>query len=229
MCLSACGDQYDQPGNEAIREAFERYPDVIVGMGYIRLGIDGPDLVDRLRDQGFGGAKVINPRKNYNDKDYYPIYERLARWGMPILFHTGVVARLPKDGQFDTASDRMRPIFLDGIARAFPELTLIGAHLGVPWFDEACCVAAVNPNVYFDLSGVAGRFVDRPAGFFEAWIYLDRAKPKLMFGVDGNYEKIPEAIEANRKLLKAWDFSDDMLGQALYGNMARILGMEEGA
>lgn len=226
VCLSACGEQYNQPGNEAIKRAFELYPDLIVGFGYVRLGLDAAYVVDQLHDEGFGGIKVINPRKNYSDKEFYPIYERAARHQMPILFHTGVVARLAKDGEFDTASERMRPVFLDGIARAFPELILIGAHLGVPWYDEACCVASVNPNVYFDLSGVIGLLADKPVSFFEHLTYWERAKGKLLFGVDGRYEAKKAVIEGYTRLMQKLSFPQDLMRKVFCGHMAQILGLK---
>jgi hypothetical protein len=143
VCLSACGEQYHQPGNDAVRDAFTKYPDLIIGFGYIRLGIDAPSRIDYLLEEGFKGIKIINPQKPYNDKDFYPIYEKAAKYRMPMLFHTGIAARVEADKEFQTDSAFMKPIYLDGIARAFPELTLIGAHLGSPWFDEACCVAVM--------------------------------------------------------------------------------------
>lgn len=225
VCLSACGEQYNQPGNDAVRQAFERFPDLIVGMGYIRLGLDPPEIVDELHDQGFRGAKVISPLKRYSDKAFYPIYEKLAARGMPILFHTGVVARFGKDGAFDTASERMRPVFLDAIARAFPELTLIGAHLGAPWYDEACAVAAANPNVYFDLSGAIGLLADKPPLFFDMLTFWERAKPKLLFGVDGEYTKKNRVIARFQRLMNKLDFSAELRRAVFHGNMAKILGL----
>jgi len=225
VCLSACGPQYDQPGNDAVKEAFTRYPDLIVGLGYVRLGIDGPDLVERLHGEGFGGLKVINPRKNYSDDDYFGIYEKAAERGMHILFHTGVVARMPRDGEFDTASERMRPIFLDRIARAFPELPLIGAHLGVPWYDEACWVAYANPNVYFDLSGVNRILAARPASFFEHLTAWDRATDKLVFGVDGGYAGKKAIIENTERLIANAGLSDELARKIFHDNMAAVLGL----
>ena len=48
---------------------------------------------------------------------------------------------------------RMQPIFLDGISVAFPELQIIGAHLGYGLYDSAAAVARWRRNVYFDISG----------------------------------------------------------------------------
>ena len=47
----------------------------------------------------------------------------------------------------------MQPIFLDGISVAFPELKIIGAHLGYGLYDSAAAVARWRRNVFFDISG----------------------------------------------------------------------------
>jgi hypothetical protein len=44
-------------------------------------------------------------------------------------------------------------MYLDTLAREFPDLTLVGAHLGNPWYDEAAEAARWNPNLYFDMTG----------------------------------------------------------------------------
>jgi len=72
---------------------------------------------------------------------------------MPILFHTGMVSRGLEDTKFRVSSDFMRPVRLDKIARCFPNLIIIGAHLGHPWCDEAAVIMTHNPNVYFDICG----------------------------------------------------------------------------
>jgi hypothetical protein len=157
VCISSCGRQYKQPGNEAVREAFTKYPDFLIGFAYVRLGIDRPWVVDEIKAQGFGGIKVISPLD-----DYMRLYERAARHKLPILFHTGTVGSLGLDHEYDVSSDRMRPIKLDRIARTFPELPLIGAHLGVPWIDEAASLMCGHPNVYFDMSGGPAAHVGSP-------------------------------------------------------------------
>lgn len=100
ICVSSCAENFNQPKDDAIRRAFELYPDHVHGMGYVRLGVDGPDAVDRFVDQGFSGIKVINPLVLYDDDSLMPIYERIERRGVPILFHTGIVARFPLDGAY---------------------------------------------------------------------------------------------------------------------------------
>lgn len=225
VCLSALGEQYEQPGSEAVKEAFGKYPDAVVGFGYFRLGVDEPDLVDRFYKDGFKGIKVISPKKKYSDKDYYPVYAKASGYGMPILFHTGPVARKPRDGEFDTASERMRPVYLDAISRAFPELVIIGAHLGVCWYQEACTVAT-NPNVYFDLSGIMHYIHAKPKWFFESIVFWEKAKDKLVFGVDDYYYSAENCIAQYYELLDTAGFSQEQKERLFYGNMAEILGMK---
>jgi hypothetical protein len=47
----------------------------------------------------------------------------------------------------------MEPIMLDTIAFNFPELRIIGAHLGIGYYDLAAHVARWRRNVFFDISG----------------------------------------------------------------------------
>jgi len=223
VCLSACGEQFNQPGNDAVKQTFNLYPDIIVGFGYVRLGIDPPSLVDHLHDEGFKGLKVINPKKNYSDKEYYLVYEKAARYKMPILFHTGIMGRGSGNGDFDTACERMRPIFLDGIARAFPNLNIIGAHLGVPWYNEACMVARANPNVYFDLSGAINILHEMEMCFFDTLTYWNIAKEKFIFGVDDHYEGIQGAVNKFNILMDKLSFSQELREKIFHGNMERIL------
>lgn len=223
VCLSAAGDYGNGMYNEDGRQVLEKYPDFIIGFGFVRLGIDSWHLVDDLYHQGFRGLKVISPKKNYNDKEYYPIYKRAEELKMPILFHTGMKIFNEFDAIHDVACDRMRPVFLDGIARAFPKLNIIGAHLGVPWYNEACTVARMNPNVYFDLSGAINLLYKMEPWFFKTLTYWELAKDKFIFGVDDHYEGIPGAVDKFNILMDNLCFSHELREKIFYSNMANIL------
>ena len=38
------------------------------------------------------------------------------------------------------------------VALAFPELAIVGGHIGYPWTDEMISLATKYPNVYIDTS-----------------------------------------------------------------------------
>ena len=74
----------------------------------------------------------------------------------------------------------VRRILLDGIACDFPELKLIGIHVGIPWTDEMIAMAWKHENVYI------GSDAHSPKYWPEAFVkYIDSyGQDKVMFGTD---------------------------------------------
>ena len=138
-----------------------QYPDLLVGFAGANMqgdSIDGPAEIERYADQGFVGLKAIAPKHPYNHEAYFGIYEKAQDLGMPILFHTGFLAvDYTTDGRYGIDSENMRPYLFDRIARTFPRLKIIGAHLGGPHYAEALQMLDAHENVYFDISGGSGK------------------------------------------------------------------------
>jgi len=106
------------------------------------------DLLKRGKEEwGMKGVKM-HPTSGFypNDQQFYPVYEKISDWGVPILFHTGVI--LPP-----LRSKYSRPIYLDDILVDFPSLNLIAAHLGTGWWEELAFMATRRPNLFMDISG----------------------------------------------------------------------------
>ena len=146
------------------------HSDRFIGFGDIKL--DDPNVleeVDRFHQAGFRGlGEISSSEKNYDDPSYWPIFDRAAKYHMILLFHTGTVIRKDPDQAENVSFDRMRATRLDLIARHWPKMIVIGAHLGNPDYAEAAEVARWSPNLYFDLSGsslikMAGNY-----GFFRS-------------------------------------------------------------
>jgi len=140
---------------DQVTAATAAHPGRLIGIGEMRL--DDPQalsLVTRFHDAGFRGlGEITQPQYPYDDRRYWPIYERAEQYGMIILFHTGIVNRTDPNTPSDVSSDRMRAETIDLIARRFPKLKIIGAHLGNPDYAWAAEIARWNPNVWWDLSG----------------------------------------------------------------------------
>jgi uncharacterized protein len=107
------------------------HPDRFIGFGDIKLDdADVLNQIDRFHQAGFRGlGEITSGLKNYDDRAYWPIYERADKYHMLLLFHTGVVNRPQPEQSADISFDRMRVTRLDLIARHWPGLTIIGAHL----------------------------------------------------------------------------------------------------
>lgn len=216
-----------------ILDALRQHPGLYRGFGMLQLGRDPADAVTAFHDAGFAGLKCICPAARYDDRGYYRLYERAERLGMPILFHLGIVARSAQDKYRDVDCDRMRPVYLDTIGRAFPGLTIIGAHFGNPWSDEAAMIARWNPNVFFDLSGSILKY--RPPEFFRQLLWWgghnptyqapDKSQPwdKILFGSDVATGTIAEVIEDYRRTMTAVGLDEAAQQKVWSGNAARIL------
>ena len=219
-----CGGRVGISHETSIEHAL-RHPDLFIPSAMIDPETTTRERLVELRDMGYRGLKMIGPRRDYDCEDYFPIYETAQKFGWPVLLHMGVIgggidyrithprrdpaalagykrwAQLANQGR-NVSAIRMRPFHLDTIANNFPQLRLIGAHLGGTGnYDEAASVARWRHNVYFDFSGgttieqhaVERRLIGHEIGF-----------EKLIFGSDTSPEKIADHI-------RRWDTIFDLL------------------
>jgi len=146
--------------NDDLIAARDRLGDVVVGFAAVGVaeieGVDGADAIDRYAEQGFVGLKILAPSRPLSDEIYFPIYERAEQLGLPILFHTGFLGTQAADAHYSVDSENMRPYRFDRLARSFPKLKIIGAHLGGPHYHEALVMIESHANVYYDFSGGSG-------------------------------------------------------------------------
>ena len=81
-----------------------------------------------------------------NDRRYYPIYAECIELGVPFCLQVGHAGPL-------RPSEPGRPIpYLDEVACDFPELTIVGGHIGYPWTQEMIALATKYERVYIDTS-----------------------------------------------------------------------------
>ena len=232
------------PKNLSSVKAFmAQHPNRLIGLGEISLDDPkAPELVERFHAAGFRGlGELTKPLKNYDDRSYWPIYERAEKYRMILLFHTGIVNRLNPDVPEDASVDRMRPTLLDGIARRFPKVTVLGAHLGNPEYANAAEIARWNPNLFFDLSGSTLIKKQEDYTFFKSIFWWSSiASPhtpksnvsafeKVIFGSDvfnGEIEEFDRALERYRKMLDACGVSKGSQANIFAGTMWRILNSQ---
>ena len=223
---------FSREENSLVRSAFGKYPQLFLGFVGINWLDDKPDDLIRYKDQGFRGLKFIVPPKPYHDLEWYPLYEKAQELRMPGLFHTGIVARAPGSPRVD--NNFMRPIYLDTIARDFPEWQIIGAHLGNPWYEEASMACRWNPNLYFDLTG--STLKKKTAQFLAGLLWWGRfthygdpegrhAWEKIVFGSDVSYHEIHGVLHDYDRVIRALGLSEEIRWKILSGTAAKILGV----
>jgi len=105
------------------------------------------DLDHAVRELGFVGAHLyphwfgLPP----DHAKYYPYYSKCAELGVPIMMQVGHNLVYSRERRLPSVA---RPITLDQVAIDFPELALIGIHIGVPWTDEMISMCWKHANVY---------------------------------------------------------------------------------
>lgn len=218
----------------------KQHPNRLKCLGELRL--DDPtavSLVDLFHEAGCPGlGEITSPLRNYDDRSYWPIYERAEQYGMLMLFHTGIVNRMHPEIPTDISVDRMRPTTLDAIARRFPKLTIIGAHLGNPDYAWAAEIARWHPNLYFDLSGSSLIKKDDDPAFWKTIFWWSgavnphtppgapNAFTKLVFGSDvfeGELEEFDGSLARYHKMLDACGVPPKAQEEIFSGTMWRIL------
>jgi len=221
--------------NDMVLEASHRHPQVFIPFYCFRPGVNNPKEVEDAYKSGFKGLKVINPTSNYNDENYFPIWERCEHLGMPVLFHTGIIARRPEQVDQDIDSSRMKVIYLDRIARRFQKLTMLVAHLGNPDHAEACMMCRWHANMYFDLSGSTLKY--RKPSFFREMFWWDRDTQryrdefgrgpweKIIFGTDVSPAEMEDVMNDYRRLFRALRLSPELQAAVMGKTAARLLSV----
>ena len=144
------------------------------------------------------------------DRRFYPVYTACCELGVPFCTQIGHTGPL-------MPSEVGRPIYLDQVALDFPDLTIVGGHIGYPWTDEAIAVATKHPNVYIDTSAYT---VDRyPPQLVD---YLKHhGSQKVLFG--SNYPMMTPAKALSG--LDALHLDDVVKSRFLADNAKRVYGL----
>lgn len=203
--------------NEVVAGHVAAEPGLFVGAASVPL--DRPmDAVRELRrcvrELGLRALRVIPWLWGLppHDRRYYPLYAECVELGIPFCLQVGHTGPL-------RPSEPGRPIpYLDDVALEFPELTVVGGHIGYPWTTEMIALATKYPNVHIDTSAY------KPSRYpTELVEYLKGpGRRKVLFGT--NYPMI--APGACLEEIDALGLDDETRALFLGGNAARVFGIE---
>jgi uncharacterized protein len=108
---------------------------------------------------------------------WYPIYAKCCELDLPYMLQVGQNLIYQKDVRLPSVA---RPILLDQVAIDFPELTLIGIHVGTPWADEMIAMAWKHERVFIGIDAYAPKYL--PSSLIR---YMDSyGADKVLFGTD---------------------------------------------
>jgi predicted TIM-barrel fold metal-dependent hydrolase len=138
---------------EPCRQAYEALPDFVIPVPWVDIDAVTPKEIDACIEWGAKGIKFIDPQFSYGDMRYDPLYRAIAARGKVCMFHTGYLGRGVWERSRPVDIALMRPSAVDSMARRHPDLRILMAHFGNPWWEEAWKITWSNPNVYAELSG----------------------------------------------------------------------------
>ena len=167
---------------EMVAEAVKQFPDRFYGLAGIdpTEGMAGIRALEKaVQDFGFIGAQAY-PHWFELAPDHarwYPFYSKCVELDIPILMQVGQSLVYEPRRPLQSVG---RPITLDPVACHFPELKLVGIHIGIPWADEMIAMAWKHENVYVIADAHAPKYW--PESFIR---YIDSyGRHKVMFGTD---------------------------------------------
>ncbi|MGC7096952.1 amidohydrolase family protein [Amycolatopsis lurida] len=203
--------------NDEVAEVVERHPARFAGIASVDL-TDPMGAVREIRrcvrDLGFVGVRVVPWLWNLppNDRRYYPVYVACVELGVPFctqIGHTGPLC----------PSEPGRPIpYLDEVLLDFPELVVVGGHVGFPWLNEVLSLAMKYPNFHIDTSAYAlHRLPAELADYARG-----RGRTRVLFG--SNYPMITpgDCLKQLDKLELGPEAKELFLG----GNARRIFNLQ---
>lgn len=159
-----------------------KYPDRFSGLAGVdpTRGMQGLyDLEQAVKKMGFVGAHFYPHwfSMRPDAAQMYPYYAKCCELGIPIMMQVGHNLVYSKERRLPSVA---KPILLDQVAIDFPELTLIGIHIGVPWTDEMISMCWKHDNVFTAGDAYA------PKHWPEPFVHYAKTygRHKVLFGTD---------------------------------------------
>ncbi|MFP6870817.1 MAG: amidohydrolase family protein, partial [Nitrospinota bacterium] len=178
-------------------------------------------LEHAIKEMGFIGAHLYPHwfRMEPDHRKYYPFYAKCVELDIPVLLHTSTNLTRTKLAEYG------RPIYLDGVAKDFPELRIVAVHGGWPWILEMIAVALKQPNIYIEISGTHPRYIGMPGTGWEPLLVYGNSllKHKILWGSNWPMIGPKESLEEFRKFPLKEEVKDLWFG----GNALRALKLDK--
>ncbi len=170
--------------------AVAKYPEKFVGFGFLDPKRD--DYMDMLKisieELGLSGVKTgpIYSGVPLDDPRMTPVYKYCQKNDIPITMHMGTTFAT------NAPVELGRSIHVEPVALQYPDLKMILAHMGHPWFEECIAVIRKQPNVYAEISALCYR----PWQFYNILVAIQEYKvaDKIFFGTDFPFATVEESV-----------------------------------
>lgn len=204
---------------ELVVDAVNAHPDRFYGLAGIDPfeGMNGVRALEQaVTEFGFIGAHLyphwfeLAP----DHAKYYPFYAKCVELEVPIQMQVGQSLVYSPENPMRSVG---QPIKLDTVACDFPELKLIGIHIGIPWHDEMIALSWKHKNVFIGCDAHAPKYW--PESFVR---YINTyGQDKVLFGTDFPVIDFGRAMDE----IAALNLREEPLAKLLRYNAERVYGL----
>lgn len=221
--------------NDYVDEVHREFPDMTVPVMAFNPAYEGAKVEENVeyavKELGAKALKIYPTYNHYRPDDRelcWPFFQKAQDLAVPVIVHQSWTTTVDAPMKFQ------RPAQLDDVGREFRELTVVMAHFGVPWVDEAMCLISKHDNFYADVS--FWTILERPeliAMQFARMPGYGCTYDRIMWGTDYPLTTPAESLKILREDAPAaaermglpW-LSDEELALILGGNATRLYRLE---
>jgi predicted TIM-barrel fold metal-dependent hydrolase len=174
---------------------------------------------------GMRGIKLLPMYADFypQDERLNPLWQYASEHQLPVLLHTGTtfVSKAPIDCTL--------PRHLDVVARRFPDVKMILAHLGHPYEGETVAVIRKHPHLYADISAL----VYRPWQLFHSLMLVHEYNvwDKILFGTDYPVTTVAETVTGLQSLaevrLDRFSLPSEQIERLIHRDALELLGLAD--
>jgi len=214
-----------QVPNEYVAEYVSKHKNKLFGFASVDPNNEqAPSILEySIKELDLTGLKLGPIYQNFypDNRKHFSLYKKADELNIPVLFHQGT--SFVPEGFLDAS----RPADLDPIARAFPDLKIVIAHMGHPWIGECIAVVRKHPNMFMDMSALGGR----PWQFYNAMVLAMEygVTDKVLFGSDYPFFSTKETMDLFWKINDVAEgtnmprISDDIIEGIIHRNTPELL------
>jgi predicted TIM-barrel fold metal-dependent hydrolase len=196
-------------------------------IGFLSLDPTQPGWEEELayghQELGLRGIKLMPMYAGFypQDERLDPLWRYAQQHGLPVLLHTGTT--FVSQGPIEMTLPR----HIDVVARRFPEVRMIMAHLGHPYEGECVAVIRKHPHVYADVSALHYR----PWQLFHSLMLVHEygVWNKLLFGTDWPITDVQESLAGLRSLVSVkidrFCLPGEKIEEVIHCNALPLLGL----
>ncbi len=200
-------------------------PDRLIG--FLSLDPTQPNWQAELeyghQELGLKGIKLMPMYAGFfpQDAKLNPLWRYAQQHGLPVLLHTGTT--FVSQGWIETTLPR----HIDVVARRFPEVRIIMAHLAHPYEGECVAVIRKHQHVYADVSALHYR----PWQLFHSLqlVHEYGVWNKLLFGTDFPITNVDESLAGLRSLasirIDRFHLPLEKIEEVIHRNALPLLGL----